>query len=114
MAQLYDHVKSGGLAGVYETWPKATPEAWKTIAAFGAFEAFLQLFMPGKRFEGPVSPKGNVPIYKASGTSKEAVEVLHMTACISHRGLKSCHGFLQANGVQSYAATLVVFFLGWR
>lgn len=64
LAQLYGYVKEGGLQVVIATWPTATPEAWKTIAAFGALQAALQLFMPGKRFEGPISPKGNVPVYK--------------------------------------------------
>ncbi|KAF2309209.1 hypothetical protein GH714_001181 [Hevea brasiliensis] len=33
-------------------------------ACYAAFEAALQLLLPGKRVEGPISPQGNRPIYK--------------------------------------------------
>ncbi|CAN7105077.1 unnamed protein product [Brassica rapa subsp. narinosa] len=38
--------------------------AWKIIFCYRAFEAALQLLLPGKRVEGPVSPTGNRPVYK--------------------------------------------------
>ncbi|QDZ23633.1 sterol reductase [Chloropicon primus] len=47
--------------------PTVSWEATSYIAAFGAFQAFLQLAVPGKEFIGPVSPKGNRPVYKANG-----------------------------------------------
>ena len=42
------------------------------MGAFGALQAVLQLALPGKEHKGPVSPKGNVPIYKASLMQKTA------------------------------------------
>lgn len=44
-----------------------TPEAWKIIAIFAAFELSLMKFLPGKPFYGPITPRGNVPVYKANG-----------------------------------------------
>ena len=41
--------------------------AWKIIASFAAFQLFLMKAVPGKPFVGPITPKGNVPIYKANG-----------------------------------------------
>lgn len=44
--------------------------SWETVyflAAFSAFEIFLQQCVPGKRHEGPVTPAGHVPVYKANG-----------------------------------------------
>jgi 7-dehydrocholesterol reductase len=41
--------------------------AWKILAIFGAFELILMRFLPGKEFKGPVTPAGNVPVYKANG-----------------------------------------------
>jgi hypothetical protein len=34
------------------------------IAAFAAFEAILQVFLPAERFTGPQSPAGHRPVYK--------------------------------------------------
>lgn len=44
-----------------------TPLAWKILAAYSAFQLFLMKVIPGKPFLGPVTPKGNIPIYKANG-----------------------------------------------
>lgn len=48
-------------------WGPAGAEAWCWVGAFGVFQAILQLLVPGSTFRGPVSPKGNVPVYKANG-----------------------------------------------
>ncbi len=46
-----------------------TAMAWKIIACFGLVQLILMRVVPGKRFEGPLTPKGNTPIYKANGFS---------------------------------------------
>ena len=51
---------------LYRIWPKPTLIAWKLIASYAAFESALQPFLPGERVTGPVSPVGNVPVYKAN------------------------------------------------
>ncbi|HSX13627.1 MAG TPA: hypothetical protein VLE96_04315 [Chlamydiales bacterium] len=44
-----------------------SPLAWKMIFGFGAFQLLLMRIIPGKPFLGPITPKGNVPVYKANG-----------------------------------------------
>lgn len=44
-----------------------SPTAWKILASFAAFQLFLMKVVPGKPFVGPITPKGNIPIYKANG-----------------------------------------------
>jgi 7-dehydrocholesterol reductase len=63
--KTYEHLREHGLVeGLKAIWPMPTAVAWKIIFGFGLFEAVLQLLLPGKRFEGPISPTGNVPVYK--------------------------------------------------
>ena len=62
--QTWDFLKQNGLQGFINIWPKPTATAWKIIFCYGAFEAALQLLLPGKRVEGPISPEGNRPVYK--------------------------------------------------
>ena len=52
------------MEGFRSIWPKPSAVAWKIIACFAAFEAILQLALPGQRVEGPISPTGNQPVYK--------------------------------------------------
>ena len=57
-----------GLSGLVKRWPPLwsakTLEAWQWFLTFGSIQALMQLYVPGKAFRGPVSPKGNVPVYK--------------------------------------------------
>ena len=57
--------KAAGVRGVRNVWPVPSVEAWAIMGTFGAVQALLQLALPGKEHKGPVSPKGNVPVYKA-------------------------------------------------
>jgi 7-dehydrocholesterol reductase len=41
--------------------------AWYILASFALFQLFLMKAVPGKPFLGPVTPRGNVPVYKANG-----------------------------------------------
>lgn len=43
--------------------------AWKILAYFAAFQLLLMKIVPGKPFLGPITPKGNIPIYKANGVA---------------------------------------------
>ncbi|KAF3362927.1 7-dehydrocholesterol reductase [Chlamydiales bacterium STE3] len=57
---------------IYEIWAPlffGTKEAWQMIAAFSALQLFLMKAIPGKTFYGPITPKGNVPVYKANGVT---------------------------------------------
>lgn len=49
-------------------WPNAYDgEVWTMILSFMAFELALMKLVPGKRFEGSLTPQGNTPVYKANG-----------------------------------------------
>ncbi|KAL6144313.1 hypothetical protein ACLB2K_055007 [Fragaria x ananassa] len=67
LLQTWEYLRQNGLQGFIDIWPRPTAIAWKIIACYGAFEAALQLLLPGKRVEGPISPAGNRPVYKANG-----------------------------------------------
>jgi 7-dehydrocholesterol reductase len=50
-----------------------SPTAWAILGLFAATELVLMRLLPGKTFHGPVTPKGNVPVYKANGVAAFAV-----------------------------------------
>ena len=74
--ELYEFGRAGGLKGLLKMYPIPSLEAWKIIVGFGIFEAVLQLYMPGKEYLGPKSPKGNTPVYKANGLQCYAASLL--------------------------------------
>ncbi|CAN1780001.1 7-dehydrocholesterol reductase [Linum perenne] len=76
ISQTWDYLAQTGLKGLVEIWPKPTATAWKIIGCYAAFEAALQLLLPGKTVEGPISPKGNRPVYKANGVLAYAVTMV--------------------------------------
>ena len=44
-----------------------TPTAWPIIGCFAAFELPLMRVLPGPDFQWPITPDGNVPVYKPTG-----------------------------------------------
>lgn len=42
-------------------------KSWAIILVFAAFELFLMRVLPGQMVKGPITPKGNIPVYKANG-----------------------------------------------
>ncbi|KAL0414947.1 UNVERIFIED_CONTAM: 7-dehydrocholesterol reductase [Sesamum latifolium] len=50
--QTWDYLRQHGLQGFISIWPQPTATAWKIIACYAAFEAALQLLLPGKRANG--------------------------------------------------------------
>ncbi|WZY93426.1 hypothetical protein YC2023_065755 [Brassica napus] len=67
VVQIFGFLWENGVQGLINIWPKPTAITWKIIFCYGAFKAALQLLLPGKRVEGPVSPTGNRPVYKDNG-----------------------------------------------
>ncbi len=53
-----------------------SPTAWMILAVFAAFQLLLMKIVPGKPFLGPITPKGNVPVYKANGVACFAITML--------------------------------------
>ena len=44
-----------------------TAIAWRIIGIFMIAQLLLMRLIPGKRVSGPITPKGNTPLYKANG-----------------------------------------------
>ena len=53
--------------GIWKPLFFGSATAWKIIGIFAAFQLLLMKIVPGKPFLGPVTPQGNVPVYKANG-----------------------------------------------
>eukprot|EP00854_Cymbomonas_tetramitiformis_P005665 gene5665-6851_t len=53
---------------MYEIWPSPTLISLKIIGGFALLEAFMQLFMPGKKWIGPITATGFQPVYKVYNT----------------------------------------------
>lgn len=64
LSQTWQNFKEQGLQGFINICPKPTYIACKIIFCYGVYEAALQLLLPGKRVEGPISPTGKRPVYK--------------------------------------------------
>jgi len=77
-------VQTGFISTLYMIWEPVfwgTPTAWLMIVSFAAFELILMKRLPGKRFLGPITPKGNVPIYKANGVMAYAITLSVFCIC---------------------------------
>lgn len=56
-----------GLAAVVQHFPRPTLAAASIILVFAAFELCLLKLLPGKDYDGPVTPTGHQPRYKLNG-----------------------------------------------
>ncbi len=62
--------REGVLTTVYAVWRPVifgTPEAWAILAVFAGIQLLLMRIVPGKAFQGPLTPQGNVPTYTDNG-----------------------------------------------
>jgi 7-dehydrocholesterol reductase len=62
--------EQGMLTAIYHIWRPVmfgSLLAFKAIFAFAIFQLILMRVLPGKIFHGPLTPQGNVPVYKANG-----------------------------------------------
>ena len=60
-------------------------KAWSMIFIFIAFELVLMRLLPGKEFNGPITPKGNIPVYKENGPLAFVITMLSF--CVVSFGL---------------------------
>ncbi len=73
----------GALEGLRDIWGPVffgSPTAWLIIGSFAAFELALMRFLPGPDFRGPVTPAGNVPVYKQNGPAAFVVTLATFAA----------------------------------
>lgn len=62
--------QNGFFDTIYQIWAPVfwgSALAWKIILIFAIFQLVLMRILPGKKFLGPITPKGNIPTYKANG-----------------------------------------------
>lgn len=63
-------IQNGIFGTIYSIWHPlfwGSSTAWGIISCFIVFELALMRILPGKTFYGPITPKGNRPVYKANG-----------------------------------------------
>ncbi len=56
-----------GLWGIWADFNIVNPTVCGIILGYCAFAVALHVLLPGPRAEGPVTPKGNIPVYKDNG-----------------------------------------------
>lgn len=73
ITRLWDMFSQQGFFfALYNIWQPVffgSPKAWLIISIFILFEFLLMKLLRGKIFYGPVTPKGNIPVYKANGVA---------------------------------------------
>lgn len=88
LLSLWEQMSSQGLLQtIWTIWSPyfwGTPTAWTLILGFMVFELVLMRILPGKTAYGPVTPKGNTPVYKANGPLAFAVTMA--TFCLATFG----------------------------
>lgn len=90
LMRLFDLIiQKGFFQTIYTIWQPyffGSSIAWQMIAYFTVVELALMRLLPGKVWEGPISPKGNIPVYKANGLL--AFITTMSLFCIATFGLK--------------------------
>ena len=109
LVAIVDAFKRQGLGLIPAIWPHTSARAWTLLGSYAAFEAFLQVCLPGKRFEAAVTANGNVPVYKANGVQSLVVTVAAFFACW-HFGLTTPTEVYDLFG-EMLAAMVVVSFV---
>lgn len=67
MSEFLENIERGGLKYMVDSYPRMSMNGFYHILGFGIIQAFFQLVLPGRPFYGPVTPKGNIPVYRANG-----------------------------------------------
>lgn len=82
---LLQEFRQNGLGStVYAAWVPyifGSARAWKLIILFAVLQLVLMRILPGKLTKGPVTPAGNVPVYKANGTLAFVVTLVVFCIC---------------------------------
>jgi len=77
-------VSNGFFQTLYQMWAPVffgSPTAWSLIAVFMVFQLALLRLVPGKKAYGPITPNGNIPVYKANGFSSFLITVATFLVC---------------------------------
>lgn len=83
--RLWDEFAAKGACAVLRAawldhfWGTAT--AWKMLGIYIGLQVLMQKFLPGRAYEGPVTPMGNVPQYKDNGLPSFLISVALFLGC---------------------------------
>jgi 7-dehydrocholesterol reductase len=79
LTALLSEIRHAGLlATIANVWGPVlfgTRTAWTVLGVFAAIQLALMRLLPGARFEGPITPAGNTPVYKANGVAAFTVTI---------------------------------------
>lgn len=123
---MWKYWKTYNFEGVRKIWPMPSFYACKLIVFFAVFEALLQVYVPGERHIGIVSPTGNRPMYKVSTPFPPIIFVLYQNTrfnmynsimipfgcCILR--LKVLPSGLQKNGFTCCVITIFVYYFAYK
>lgn len=113
--------EQGFLQTIYRIWAPVfwgSGTAWTMIITFTIFQMLLMRALPGKEYLGPVTPKGNRPVYKANGVTAFFITIATFTfftmagvfpATIIYDNLGELFGALN---VFALAVCLMLYFKG--
>ncbi len=76
-------INNGFFSTLYEIWSPiffGSTTAWSMLAIFTAFQLALMKFLPGQIFYGPVTPRGNIPVYRENGMAAFVITIV--TFCL--------------------------------
>ncbi|BBN09226.1 7-dehydrocholesterol reductase [Marchantia polymorpha subsp. ruderalis] len=66
--QLRNHIRQEkSLLRIVDIWPVPTFFGCMAVGALAVSQALMQILLPGAYFFGPVTPRGNRPLYKKNG-----------------------------------------------
>lgn len=77
-------IQQGFFFTLYDIWRPiffGTTKAWLIIFTFVVFEFALLKLLSGKLYYGPITPKGNRPVYKANGVKAFLVTLVTFYLC---------------------------------
>ncbi|CAM3007846.1 7-dehydrocholesterol reductase [Legionella worsleiensis] len=104
--------QTGFFSTLYTIWQPlfwGTSTAWMIIGCFVVFELILMRILPGATFYGPITPKGNIPVYKANGVLAFVTTIT--TFSVASFGLKLFPATILYDNLGGLFAALNVFSL---
>lgn len=111
----------GLLSAVSEVWFPVffgSATAWKVIGLFAVFQLVLMKVLPGKKFNGPLTPMGNTPEYTDNGVAAYIISLvaffgLSYGAGIFNAGIVYDH-FGEILGALNVSALIFCLFLYFK
>ncbi len=85
LLQLWDLFKHFGFfTTLFDIWGHiffGSPTAWKMIFGFATVQLIFMKLLPGRLIEGPITPHGNVPVYKENGVFSFVLTITSFLVC---------------------------------